>query len=575
MAQLGDRLRALLGRTRAPAPSKTVISTHSERKVVVSSILVLLLIGLPLWWTTTRVYRAALPAGDINKYVPTDALHIPVYFHIDADSTLPSVVAGIQKTVQALVAKSRAPYGSDEWRVQYSPVVTRGKAPPDTPGHYTLRVVRSNTADHSVDVHPDRSAVITLPASPQPSARQTEQTVARVVAAIVSREERAVREAQTRGTQKTHQQNSPSRGALRFAPHISVTLTLLNENPVGGAQVDWEIEHAVAEFLQPLVDALHPLTKLSVTSQVLHHAGPPPITPIVRNNATFLTPPMLSHFVNSPSWNLASVDPVAPMLNFVLYVPALASQPVHILESANKDAVPVVTDAFSVPQWGGIAIANLPLRTTPGSKVVLSSKDLQKHMGVFVAQLRSLLGIRNDAPLAPTPDSNPRTKGHFEGRSVRVQRASETGVSGWELDALMRQWMIQGRQTAITTLQSLVRLVDSLQNMVVMDDIKTQVEQSLTALTEVDTSLNQPLSSSSTNHLAAFTAAARAVVLAETAFFDPSMVSMLYFPDQHKYAIYFPFFLPAAIPVLSAIKRLVAQRKARAASEDASAKKND
>ncbi|KAJ2551724.1 GPI transamidase component [Coemansia sp. RSA 1933] len=557
MAQLGDRIRALFGRTRSPAPNKTVISTHSERKVVVSSILVLLLIGLPLWWTTTRVYRATLPAADINKYAPTDTLHIPVHFYIDTDPVLlpSSAMAGIQKSAQALIAKSRKPYGNEEWRVQYSAVVSRGMAPKDTPGHYTLRVERSDTVDHAVDVTADRSAVVTLAASPQPSARETEKQVARVVAAIVSQEERAVR-----GAQRARQQqpSTASRGALRFAPHISATLTLLNESPVGGAQVDWEIEQAAALFLQPLVDALRPLTRISVTSQVLHHAGPPPVTPIVRNGTTFLTLPMLSHFVNSPSWNLASVDPVAPMLNFVLYVPALASQPVHILGAA--------TDAFSVPQWGGIAIANLSPHTAPGSKVVLAPDDLQQYMGMFVAQLRALLGIRNNAPLASSTSGASDVNEYLDGKSVRIQRATMTGVSGWELDALMRQWSVQNRHTAITTLQSLVRLVDSLQNMVVMDEIKTQVEQSLASLAAIDASLG------SSDHLAAFTSAATAAVLAETAFFDPSMVSMLYFPDQHKYAIYFPFFLPVAIPVLSAIRRLFAHHRK---SRTDPAKKND
>ncbi|KAJ2755328.1 GPI transamidase component [Coemansia sp. BCRC 34490] len=584
MAQLGNRLRALLGRTRTPDSDKQVISTHSERKVVVGSILVLLLIGLPLWWTTTRVYRAALPVAEISRYASTDVLHIPVFFHIDADSALPSVAAAdIEKTVRTMVKGTRETRGSGAWPVRYSTVVARGKAPSGTPGHYSVRVARSDDggAGHSVvDVGPDRTVRIALPKAAQLSAQSVKQSVARVIAAIVSREERAVQQGGSRalGERKPRQglRSRESRGALKFAPHVSVTLTLLNENPVGGAQVDWEIEKAVAEFLQPLVDALRPLTRLSVTSQVLHHAGPPPVTPIVRNNATYLTPPMLSHFVNSPSWNLASVDPVAPMLNFILYVPALASQPVRILESEGDGAGSVGTNAFSIPQWGGVAIANLPAHTRPGSRVVLSSTELQPHMGVFVAQLRSLLGIRSDTPLAASTVSAADDGSALieRGTGVRVQLASETGVSGWELDALMRQWTIQGRQTAITTLQSLVRLVDSLQNMVVMDAIKTQVDQSLAALAAIDSTQSAAVADYSA--ATSFASAATAAVLAETAFFDPSMVSMLYFPDQHKYAIYFPFFLPVAIPVLSAIRHLItaSRRRRRKAVPDAAGKKD-
>ena len=44
-----------------------------------------------------------------------------------------------------------------------------------------------------------------------------------------------------------------------------------------------------------------------------------------------------------------------------------------------------------------------------------------------------------------------------------------------------------------------------------------------------------------------------ALEYAEKAFFDDKMVSMLYFPDEHKYAIYTPLFGPLALPLLMAL----------------------
>ena len=44
-----------------------------------------------------------------------------------------------------------------------------------------------------------------------------------------------------------------------------------------------------------------------------------------------------------------------------------------------------------------------------------------------------------------------------------------------------------------------------------------------------------------------------ALEYAEKAFFDDKMVSMLYFPDEHKYAIYTPLFGPLALPLLLAL----------------------
>ena len=47
--------------------------------------------------------------------------------------------------------------------------------------------------------------------------------------------------------------------------------------------------------------------------------------------------------------------------------------------------------------------------------------------------------------------------------------------------------------------------------------------------------------------------------MSEGAFFDPSLLELLYFPEDQKFAIYIPFFLPLALPILSRFKRAVAR----------------
>lgn len=43
-----------------------------------------------------------------------------------------------------------------------------------------------------------------------------------------------------------------------------------------------------------------------------------------------------------------------------------------------------------------------------------------------------------------------------------------------------------------------------------------------------------------------------AVRYAEQAFFDEKMVSLLYFPDEHKYGVYMPLFGPLLLPLVMA-----------------------
>jgi phosphatidylinositol glycan class S len=52
---------------------------------------------------------------------------------------------------------------------------------------------------------------------------------------------------------------------------------------------------------------------------------------------------------------------------------------------------------------------------------------------------------------------------------------------------------------------------------------------------------------------AAFAFAKNAFVQSEEAFFDPNMLALLYFPDEHKYAVYALPFLPATLQLISAV----------------------
>ena len=54
---------------------------------------------------------------------------------------------------------------------------------------------------------------------------------------------------------------------------------------------------------------------------------------------------------------------------------------------------------------------------------------------------------------------------------------------------------------------------------------------------------------------------------AEKAFFEPSMVGQVYFPDEHKVAVYVPLLGPMAVPLVMAalkeVKKLKDRRKAK------------
>lgn len=61
----------------------------------------------------------------------------------------------------------------------------------------------------------------------------------------------------------------------------------------------------------------------------------------------------------------------------------------------------------------------------------------------------------------------------------------------------------------------------------------------------------------------AFQASKKAVTSSERAFFDPSLLHLLYFPDDQKFAIYIPLFLPMAVPILLSLAKIVRETRQR------------
>merc|ERR1712137_1168220 len=114
------------------------------------------------------------------------------------------------------------------------------------------------------------------------------------------------------------------------------------------------------------------------------------------------------------------------------------------------------------------------------------------------------------------------------------QETPSSGIAEWELDNLIRHRTWQNLHSATTDLHSLSELVTSLTNMVISDNIQTTVLESLDAMEKAQKALlAEDLS-------VALQQSRIAMKKAHEAFFDPNMLGMLYFPDEHKFAIYTP-----------------------------------
>jgi hypothetical protein len=186
--------------------------------------------------------------------------------------------------------------------------------------------------------------------------------------------------------------------------------------------------------------------------------------------------PSLGHATEIYSASSVSNDPV---LHFVLFIPASANTPLYILDhngeycthsASNVGSLPLgnptTSDAFVLPQWGGIVLLNSPSRQ-------LTSSSLHSTFQTFHRQLLSLLGVPSLPPGVSSNQSDPFTD--------------------WQLDALVRQRARQNFENSKETLNSIVALVHQIENMPVGQDVKGDVQDALDALDSVRIALPVPL----------------------------------------------------------------------------------
>lgn len=123
--------------------------------------------------------------------------------------------------------------------------------------------------------------------------------------------------------------------------------------------------------------------------------------------------------------------------------------------------------------------------------------------------------------------------------------------SKWELDSILRHITLNQIQSTLSSLESIEKLLQKVSNIVINEEVSQRIHDAYN------------LSMSSIGHLQrgdlplAHSHSCQAYKYSESAFFDPSLLSLLYFPDDQKYAVYFPLFLPVSLPLFSSLYHLL------------------
>jgi phosphatidylinositol glycan class S len=295
--------------------------------------------------------------------------------------------------------------------------------------------------------------------------------------------------------------------AFKYASTYHVTFSLFAASASPSA---WDIEEAVQQYINPLIRQLVTVSDFHVDTQVQLFASFSPSIAAPQldeaSNTYKLLHSDLSGFINGSG----------PTINMVLYVPSPSQSPL-LLENGGS--------SWTIPQWGGVQILN-PNNT---QTTRLTTSDLEPVMLTFADQLMSLLGV-------------PSTPSSLALRISRLKRERATSLI----------------LSASSTLGALVRLTHKLESIAIPASVATSVDLTLHHLEAACSSLRQG------EYQLALENARIAEAEAEKAFFEPSMVGQVYFPDEHKVAVYVPLLGPMAVPlVMSALKELKGWRQGK------------
>ncbi|MCJ1243860.1 GPI transamidase component [Trapelia coarctata] len=573
-AQTSDGFLAV--KTPPPEPAKDI---HVRSLVIFAFWAIVIFLGLPVWWWTTSIHRSRLPLQEMLEWADGKACRptFPLQIVVDAPALPESDAQNLVRTIQHALDDLNE-FSAHHLRLNLGdsmalakPTADKNKNSNNTRGEslFAPHIRRDEVAltiklspaegiqSPAAELRPHSTVLdVSYPSNQSPSTLSTSSILANVVASrlqgLFAEEQASIAYILMTNQPSGHSQHSsngnshatqaslsasspreqrPGRSrtlspeladklarrttrSLKYAPTYHITISLFTPTSVPSL---WDIESAVEEYLAPLLNSFT-ISNFTVDTQVQLYAT---FSPSVQHpefdenlRAWTLRTEDLSGFINAAEWPLSPSIGAGPTLNFVLYVPDAKMAPLMVKESH--------ATSWLIPQWGGVTILNpqKPELGTPQPVQSLTKDAIRPALLTFSHQLLLLLGAPDTPPSFPL-----------------------------QLQTLTRVRAASLLFSASSTMGSLARLTVALPSIAIPENVAVAVDRTLSHLRETCSSLRDGKFNEALKH------ARVAEAEAERGFFDKSMVGQVYFPDEHKVAVYLPLLGPIGVPlVMSALK---------------------
>ncbi|KAM0333929.1 hypothetical protein ACHAQA_000946 [Verticillium albo-atrum] len=512
-----------------PPPEKAS-DVRRRSFVILSFWIIALCFGLPVWWITTSIQRANLPLNDMLDWADGKACRpvFPLSIAIEATALQEQEAQNLLRQTQHALDDLND-FSGHHLRLQLAPRSTGVVTARD--GSELALTIRLTPGDATTAALDPQSPIldITYPPSAIPSASSSTSSLASYIASELRStyaEEQSIisyllstspgaSEPRPKALSADVAESLSKRTtrSMRYAPTFHLTFSLFTNAALPNA---WDIETAIQDYMQPMLDVLSPIHNFTIDTQVQLYATP-------GAQADVLGQDDLASFINAAEWPLSPSIGGAPTINFLLFI---GNQTVGT-ESGSE-----TSHSWLIPQWGTVYLQSLPPTVAR-----VSSADLKQPMLTFAGHLLSLLG---------TPQTG----------SLPLRLSTLTRIRS--ADLLLR---------ASSTLGSLARVTQSLSSISIPGSVADGVAKTMHHL---------ELACARLGGLEGLEHARIAEAEAERAFFEKSMVGQLYFPDEHKIAVYLPLLGPVGVPlIMGLLNELKAWKKRRRERAEAEAKKKN
>lgn len=500
----------------------------------ISFAFLLIIVGIPLWWKTTEVYRVHVPYGRIDDLKEVEFMFPISVTVVSKDINRANfIVEGLRNSTSSagIINVSYKTDGNvDLNKVLTSPSLQELDSIdifPNPASHIYLLEVPGMLRFTVKDVVVGRKRVIYF------SEKASTGTLSAVLNQWIIRSEALF---QTKAIiEAPNEWSRDKTGRRRMPPAAQYDLMFSMVHPEPEKRdVKWNVRKAISDHLGSLLTYLSPVITFHIKSQWLYSVrleGHP--RQVQEQSHTWYSLPedVLPHIITPLEKKLGSGVSEHPTIQLVLYIPPCQISPLYIT-SSRPNVLP--STAFLSPRWGGVQIFNPPQTLCGNVDEESSWLDSKTIMNTFKMQLKLLIGI---------PELE-----KIEG--VEQLPLPASGIRDWELDSLMRIRATEHLISARITLKSLAQLLDEISNIVINDEVGDRIWE---AILKSHESVDQILQH---NLIDGYNLSKQAFLAAETAFSDPSLLALLYFPEDQKYAVYIPLFLPVMIPVLMSLKSI-------------------